>query len=108
MSSRKKLSNSKPTKDNYDQLLSGISRLAERFHAINKQAVEQYTPVVKDIIDSNCRDVKYIERTLDKLLGFCGYEPAVKIYRKLCRYYLRIDQQGAAYYAKSYIEMWEQ
>lgn len=108
MSPRKATSKKRAAKDNYDELLSGISGLAENLQALNKQAVEQYTPVVKDIIDFKCRDAKHIERTLDELLGFCGYEPAVKIYRKLCRYYSLIDQQGAAYYAKSYLEMWKQ
>lgn len=107
MSPRNAKNEKRAVKDSYDELLSGISGLAENLQAFNKQAVEQYTAAVKYIMDFNCRDAQHIERTLDELLGFCGYEPAVKIYRKLCRYYSLIDQQGAAYYAKSYLEMWK-
>jgi hypothetical protein len=72
MSPRKATSKKRAAKDNYDELLSGSEVLAENIQALNKQGVEHYTPVVADIIQSNCRDVKYIERTLDELLTFCG------------------------------------
>jgi hypothetical protein len=86
----------------------GIEGFAKNIQALNKQAVELYTPLVSDLISAKCRNKKQIERTLDQLLSFCGYDPAVKIYRKLCRYYSQIDQQAAEEYAKIYFEMWKQ
>jgi hypothetical protein len=108
-SPRNATSKKRSVKDNrYDEILSGMEGFARKIQALNKQAVEQYTPLVNDLISDKCRNKKQIECNLDQLLSFCGYDPAVKIYRKLCRYYSQIDQQAAAEYAKIYFEMWEQ
>ena len=56
-------------------------------HTINQRAVRDYTPLVEEILRSRSQDKKHIERTLDGLLDFCGYEPALQLYRRLCRYY---------------------
>lgn len=109
MSTRKGRGKRRAVKDNgYDEILRGIEGFAKRIQALNQQAVELYTPLVNDLISAKCRNKKQIERALDELLSFCGYDPAVKLFRKLCRYYAQFDRKAAAEYAKIYLEMWEQ
>jgi hypothetical protein len=52
--------------------------------------VSQYTPIVEDIVSSGSRDVGAIEQALDGLLEFCGSDPALQLYRRLCRHYFSI------------------
>ena len=90
-----------------DTLFQSIRGLAEGVQSLNQQAVREYTPIVEDILRSRSRDARQIEHTLDGLLDFCGYGPALVLYRKLCRHYWEIDPAAAASYVKAYREMWE-
>jgi hypothetical protein len=93
--------------NNYDSLLQSMSALAEGMQGLNALAVAQHTPVVETIITTRCRDVHQIERTLDGLLDFCEYEPALKLYRRLCRYYWDIDPVSTASYIEAYRTTWD-
>jgi hypothetical protein len=95
------------TMSNYTNTLKSIRGLAKSLHALNKQAVREYTPVVESILRSRCREVYHIEHTLDGLLSFCGYEPALQLYKKLCRHYFAIDPAATAEYVFAYREMWD-
>ena len=44
---------------------------------------------------------------LDGLLGLCGHEPALQLYKKLCRHYLPINPAATADYIYAYREMWD-
>ena len=89
-----------------DALFESISPIAERMQDLQRQAVQQYKPVVDDILHSGCRDAKQIEHTLDRLLDFCGYEPVLQLYKRLCRHYWDIDPAASADYIKAYREHW--
>jgi hypothetical protein len=91
----------------YPALLESVSQLAEAIQDLNRRAVLEYTPVVETILRTRSRDTRHIEHTLDGLLGFCGYEPALLLYRKLCRYYFVLEPAAAVDYVNSYREMWE-
>lgn len=93
--------------NNYDSLLQSMSALAEEMRGLNALAVAQHTPVVGTIISTRCRDVHYIEHTLDGLLDFCGYEPALHLYRRLCSYYWDIDPVATASYVEAYRRIWD-
>lgn len=56
---------------------------------------------------SRSRDTRHIEHTLDGLLGFCGYDPALLLYKKLCRHYWDIDPAATASYINAYRNMWD-
>jgi hypothetical protein len=84
-----------------------LSSLGESLMRINQQAVQAYTPMVEDILNSCSQDKAYIESTLDGLLSFCGYEPALALFRKLCRYYWDLDKEATAYHVTAYREMWD-
>jgi hypothetical protein len=91
----------------YPALLESVSQLAEAMQDLNRRAVREYSPVVETILQTRRRDTRHIEHTLDGLLGFCGYEPALLLYRKLCRYYFALDPAAAVDYVNAYREMWE-
>jgi len=90
-----------------DPRFGAIRELAESISDLNRQAVREYAPVVDSIIRIRSRDVRYIERTLDGLLDFCGYEPTLQLYRQLCRYYYDIDPVATVSYVNAYREMWD-
>jgi hypothetical protein len=95
------------TVSGYTSTLKSNLGLAEKLQALNQEAVQIYTPVVESILDCNTCDVRHIERTLDGLLSFCGHEPALLLYRRLCRHYFAIDPVATAGYVHAYRDMWD-
>lgn len=91
----------------YDSMFESIRGLASGLQAINQRAVRAYTPVVEAILRSPIPDTRDIERTLDGLLDFCGYEPALLLYKKLCRYYFYINPTATVQYIEAYRELWD-
>ena len=90
-----------------EPLPQSIRDLAARLQALNRQAAREYTPVVEGILRSRSRDVRHIEQTLDGLLDFCGYDPALLLFKRLCRHYSEIDPAATADYVRFYREMWD-
>ena len=93
--------------NSYSALLESISGLAQTLDGLNRQAVREYTPIVNAILHSRSRDTRHIEHTLDGLLDFCGYQPALLLYKKLCRHYFDINPAATVSYINAYREMWE-
>ena len=77
----------------FDALFESIGPIAGRMQDLQRQAAQQYKPVVDDILHSGCREAKVIEHTLDRLLDFC-------------RHYWDIDPAATADYIKVYREQW--
>lgn len=88
-------------------MIESIADLAASIHSVNQQAVREYTPIVEDILHSRRRDKCHIEHTLDGLLDFCGYEPTLQLYRRLCRHYWDIDPTATASYVEAYRKTWD-
>ena len=91
----------------YDALCKAIGALAGSMRDLQQQAARHYKPVVDDILRTRSRDIRHIEHTLDRLLGFCGYEPVLRMYKQLCRHYWYIDAAATAYYINAYREYWD-
>lgn len=87
--------------------LEGIFAIARSLGLLNQQAVREYRPIVEGIVRSASRDVPFIEHTLDGLLDFCGFEPALVLYKTLCRHYWTIDPEATVGYVNAYREMWD-
>ncbi|MEI6279430.1 MAG: hypothetical protein WCQ16_08620 [Verrucomicrobiae bacterium] len=83
------------------------NHIAGSLHALNRQAVREYTPIVEGILRSHSRDADHIEHTLDGLVSFCGYAPALVLYKKLCRHFWEIDPAATAWHIHAYREMWD-
>ena len=84
-----------------------IIALARGVRDLQEQAWQQYRPVVDQILRTGSRDAAHIERTLDGLLDFCGFQPVLAMYRQLCRHYWTIDPAATAEYIRAYRERWE-
>lgn len=93
--------------NNYDELLESVKELAKGLQALHQLAVEQLTPTVESILRSRSRDVHQIEHTLDRLLDHCCHEPALLLYRRLCRHFWEIDPVATVDYINAYREMWD-
>jgi len=83
-----------------DLAFEAIRELASGLEGLNRRAVEEYTPLVEEIVQFGNRDAQQIERTLDGLLDFCGSAAALALYKKLCRHYWHIDPTAAADYVR--------
>ena len=90
-----------------DAAWKDIGPLVRSLQDLQKQAARQYKPVVDELVRSRSRDVKQIEHTLDGLLDFCGYEPVLKMFKRLCRHYWDIDPAATAFYVNAYREQWD-
>jgi len=93
--------------NDYIDLMKTTQSLACELQNLQAVAVAQYTPVVENLIATGNRDVGEIERTLDGLLDFCSYQPALDLYRRLCRHYFDIDPVATVSYINAYREMWD-
>jgi hypothetical protein len=93
--------------DSYPKLFKSVSELVASLNDVHQQAVQQYTPIVQTIVRSRSRDVRHIEATLDRLLDHCCYEPALLLYKQLCRYYFTLDPAATVSYINTYREMWD-
>jgi hypothetical protein len=90
-----------------DATFKEILSLARSLRDLQQQAAQQYRPVVDDILRTRSRDIRQIEHTLDRLLDFCGHEPVLRMYKKLCRHYWDIDPAATADYVNAYREYWD-
>lgn len=93
--------------NDYDDWLQSLKGFAESLRSLNQQAVREYTPIVEDILRTRSHDINHVEHTLDGLLSFCGYEPALVLFKKLCRHYWEIDPVATAAHINAYRDMWD-
>ena len=84
-----------------------IIGLVVAVHDLQERAAKEYKPVVDDILRTRSHDIRHIEHTLDGLLDFCGHEPVLQLYKKLCRHYWDIDPAATADYVNVYREYWD-
>jgi hypothetical protein len=90
-----------------DDAMQAIRTLARSVRALQRRAAQEYQPVVDEILRTRSRDTRHIEHTLDGLLDFCGHEPMLQLYKKLCRHYWDIDPAATADYVNAYREYWD-
>jgi len=88
-------------------LLARVSGILDGFRDLHERAIEAYRPMVNDILRLRSRDAGQIERTLDGLLGFCGHDAALALFKQLCRYYWDIDPEATAWYVHAYRDWFE-
>lgn len=90
-----------------DTTMQAIRTLAGSMQNLQRQAAQQYQPVVDDILRNRSRDTQHIEQTLDGLLDFCGHKPVLQLYKQLCRHNWDIDPAATAHYINAYREYWD-
>ncbi|MFA7084384.1 MAG: hypothetical protein WC141_07605 [Arcobacteraceae bacterium] len=84
-----------------------IETILKELKSLTKESLPLSSNIVDNIIVSNCKDEKYIENTLDRLLDLCFDEDILYLYRKLCRYYYDINPQATINYIDFYKEMYD-
>ncbi|HYN44544.1 MAG TPA: hypothetical protein VER35_00955 [Candidatus Limnocylindrales bacterium] len=89
-------------------LVGTISKLAMAQRQLARQAEQQYSFEVEAILRDKCRDPQRIERLLDGILDFCFDDGMLRLFKKLCRYYFKIDQEATVSYVHTYREMWDE
>jgi hypothetical protein len=89
-------------------MIEEIKKLAEIRNQLAQQALEQYEPLVNNIIATQNKDVNHICNTMDFMLDFCFDDKMLLLYRRLCHYLLDIDPQATASYVQAYREMWDE
>ena len=90
-----------------DDDMQATCDLAWSMRDLERQAAQAYLPIVDDIVGTGSRDARHIEQTLDGLLDFCGHEPVLQLYKRLCRHYWDIDPAATADYINAYREYWD-
>ena len=96
------------TQSRMDNLVQSIGELAGGAQKLAHEAARQYSAEVENILKAQSRDSKHIERCLDGMLDFCFDDGMLVLYKKLCRYYYKIDPEATVSYANAYWEMWDE
>ncbi len=91
-----------------NELVQVIGELAVARQQLARQAEQQYSFEVDTILRDQCREPRHIERLLDGMLDFCFDDGMLRLYKKLCRYYFKIDPVATTSYVYAYREMWDE
>ena len=91
-----------------EDLVQDIGNILKQINKLACEAEKQYTIEVEDILQTEDRDRRRIERLLDYMLDFCFDAIVLGLFKKLCRYYYRIDPEATVSYVNSYREMWDE
>lgn len=92
----------------YMEFLEGIKGFAQQLQALQKQALNEFMPLVENIIENRISNVKQIEGVLDRLMEVAADGEGLDLYRRLCRHLYSLNQQSALFYVQSWKEMWDE
>ena len=100
--------------DSYSIAADGWKAETYRIIETNKKGKEKDKGWTCDLIPKSLVVARYFaaEQTeIDKLaailLGFCGNQQSLLLYRRLCRWYSTIDPAATVEYVHAYREMWD-
>jgi len=82
--------------------------LAKTRNQLSRRAEQQYTFEVEALLKAQSRNPQSIEHVLDGMLDFCFDSAMLSLYKKLCRYYFKIDPEATASYVYAYRDMWDE
>ncbi len=91
-----------------NDFVKSIDEIVRMSRQLARQAVQQYGSEVEAILRDQSLDHQRIEHTLDGMLDFCFDPSMLVLYKKLCRYYFKIDPEATASYVYFYREMWDE
>ena len=86
---------------------SEIKELARQIQNLALQASVQFEVELNTIISGQIKDQKVIENLFDRMLDFANHDSVLMLYKKLCRYYLPINEQATVDYVYAYRDMWD-
>ncbi|MBI5582961.1 MAG: hypothetical protein HY892_03985 [Deltaproteobacteria bacterium] len=91
-----------------DDLVKSIGELVKTRNQIARRAEQQYTLEVEALLKAQSREPRRIEHLLGGMLDFCFDSEMLRLYKKLCRYYFKIDPEATASYVYAYRDMWDE
>ena len=89
-------------------MVQTIGKFSVAQQQLAHQAEQQYSFEVEAILQEKYPDSQRIEYLLDRMLDFCFDDEILRLYKKLCRYYYKIDPVATASYVYTYREMWDE
>ena len=84
-----------------------IISLIEQMQKLTHTALIEYSAEVNKIIESKTTIQNQIENVLDGMLDFCHDDEMLFLFKKLCRYFYKINPKITAEYANIYREIWD-
>ncbi|MBW6474416.1 MAG: hypothetical protein K0B14_14920 [Anaerolineaceae bacterium] len=90
------------------ELVRAVGELAVAQQQLARQAEQVYSVEVEAILRDQCCEPQRIECLLDWMLDFCFDDGMLRLFKKLCRYYFKIDPMATASYVYAYREMWDE
>lgn len=90
-----------------NDLFQAVGKLAVTQQQLARHAEQLYSIEVEAVLRDKCSDPQHIERLLDGMLDFCFDDEMLRLFKKLCRYYFKIDQEATVSYVHTYREMWD-
>ncbi len=91
-----------------EDLVKSIGQIAESMQTLARRADRDFTLEVGAILEGQSRDPQRIEHLLDRMLDFCFDERILVLYKKVCRYYYRMDPSATASYVYAYRDLWDE
>jgi hypothetical protein len=85
-----------------------MAGMIEQAKAITKQELLFLSSEVDSIIEQRSKDQHRIESLLDRLLDCAGMDnDGLELFKKLCRYYFRLNPSAVSDYVRYYHEIYE-
>ncbi|MCG7848706.1 MAG: hypothetical protein MIO93_05950 [ANME-2 cluster archaeon] len=97
-----------PDNQSMTDMVGTIEKLAMAQQQLARQAEQQYSVEVDSILRDKCHEPQRIERLLDGMLDFCFDDEMLRLYKRLCRYYFKMDPVATTSYVYAYREMWDE
>jgi hypothetical protein len=91
---------------NDDSLDSDIEMLVEKIKELNNTACDVYRPITYQLCKGKASE-REVEEALDNMLGFCGSDDMLIMFKQICRCYYQRYPEMIAFEINAYREMWD-
>ncbi len=89
--------------EDYNNLISSIEK---SFLQIQEMAYQEYRPIAYDLCSREA-DEEEVEYYLDRMVGVCGTDNMLNLFKMVCRRYLRLYPALIAFEIQTYREMFD-
>ena len=90
-----------------EEQLDGFKELAESINNITHEAFIIYEPKVDRICCNKVKDEKEIESVIEALLDYSYDDKMLLLFKKICRYYYKINPEVTYEYVMIYRDLWD-
>ena len=84
--------------------------ILELFRTVAKLQEQKYRLAENEInfiIKNNIKDDTRIQRAIDEIFEFLENDEALLLFRRICRYYIKINPEATMHYINYYIEEYD-